>query len=83
KPPVIPPTSTAPPSPSGPLQILYTVVRHLVVLCPYFISTILMVSLYHPRPAESNFTVSVENTPPAESEQGMDVKMEEATKNYV
>ncbi|XP_026179241.1 high affinity immunoglobulin gamma Fc receptor I-like isoform X2 [Mastacembelus armatus] len=57
-----PPTTSAPPpepttassaaSPpnSAPLQQVFTVVRYLVVFCPYVISTVLMVSLYRHRP---------------------------------
>uniref|UniRef100_A0AAZ1XK83 Ig-like domain-containing protein n=1 Tax=Oreochromis aureus TaxID=47969 RepID=A0AAZ1XK83_OREAU len=40
------PTSGAPPSASTHQQLTLTLVRYLVVSCPYFISTLLMVSLY-------------------------------------
>ncbi|XP_023202269.1 Fc receptor-like protein 2 isoform X2 [Xiphophorus maculatus] len=79
KPPVTPPSSGAAPSASGPVQLTYTVLRHLVVFCPYFISTIILVSLYQPRPLENN----LENSPPTESEQGTEVKVEITTNNYV
>ncbi|XP_028260819.1 Fc receptor-like A [Parambassis ranga] len=39
-----PPTSSAPPPVS--LQLVFRVVLHLVVFCPYLVSTVLMVSLY-------------------------------------
>ncbi|XP_035771628.1 Fc receptor-like protein 5 [Neolamprologus brichardi] len=40
------PTSGAPPSASTHSQLTLTLLRYLVVFCPYFISTLLMVSLY-------------------------------------
>uniref|UniRef100_A0A096M6D4 Ig-like domain-containing protein n=1 Tax=Poecilia formosa TaxID=48698 RepID=A0A096M6D4_POEFO len=49
KPTVAPPTSKAPPPASNPFQLLLTVMRHLLVLCPYIISTLLFVSLYQHR----------------------------------
>ncbi|XP_026179194.1 Fc receptor-like protein 5 isoform X2 [Mastacembelus armatus] len=48
-----PPTTAAPPPDSTPLQQVFTVVRYLVVFCPYVISTVLMVSLYRHRPTVS------------------------------
>ncbi|XP_071382021.1 sialoadhesin-like [Centroberyx affinis] len=45
-----PPTSSAPPPPTAPLLPIARLVCHLVVLCPYFISTLLMLSLYRNRP---------------------------------
>ncbi|XP_042257846.1 Fc receptor-like protein 5 [Thunnus maccoyii] len=41
-----PPVSAAPPLVSSPLQLVFRLVCHLVVFCPYFISTLIMVSLY-------------------------------------
>ncbi|XP_014833453.1 PREDICTED: high affinity immunoglobulin gamma Fc receptor I-like [Poecilia mexicana] len=51
KPTVAPPTSTskAPPPASNPFQLLFTVMRRLLVLCPYIISTLLFLSLYQHR----------------------------------
>ncbi|XP_026180291.1 low affinity immunoglobulin gamma Fc region receptor II-like [Mastacembelus armatus] len=43
-------SSAVPPSDSAPLQQVFTVVRYLVVFCPYVISTVLLVSLYRHRP---------------------------------
>ncbi|XP_014906663.1 high affinity immunoglobulin gamma Fc receptor I-like isoform X2 [Poecilia latipinna] len=79
KPAATPPSSGAAPSTSGPLQLAYTVLRHLVVFCPYFISTIIMVSLYQPKPFETN----LESSPPTESEPGIEVKVEVTAKNCV
>ncbi|XP_030581190.1 low affinity immunoglobulin gamma Fc region receptor II-like [Archocentrus centrarchus] len=53
------PTSGAPPSAST--QLILTLVRYLVVFCPYFISTLLMMSLYQCK-ATGKVT-----TPPTES----------------
>ncbi|KAL4008263.1 hypothetical protein ACER0C_002115 [Sarotherodon galilaeus] len=44
----MPPTSALPPS-STTLHLVIRVVCHLVVFCPYFISTLLLVSLYQHR----------------------------------
>ncbi|XP_054912249.1 protein turtle-like [Poeciliopsis prolifica] len=50
-----PATSKAPPSGSSPLQLLLTVFRHLMVFCPYFISTFLLVSICRNKwPASNN-----------------------------
>ncbi|KAM4521417.1 Fc receptor-like protein 1 [Fundulus diaphanus] len=83
KQPIIAPISRAPPSASSPVQLIAIVVRHLVVFCPYFICTILMVSLYQPRSPENNMTFSVENSPPTKSERRPDVKTDTTSKNYV
>uniref|UniRef100_A0A672F381 Ig-like domain-containing protein n=1 Tax=Salarias fasciatus TaxID=181472 RepID=A0A672F381_SALFA len=40
------PRSGAPPTNITSLQLVITVFRHLLVFCPYFISTLLMVSIY-------------------------------------
>ncbi|KAL4008776.1 hypothetical protein ACER0C_002628 [Sarotherodon galilaeus] len=37
---------------SNPLQLALTLTRHLLVFCPYFISTILMISLYREKPKD-------------------------------
>ncbi|XP_053199198.1 uncharacterized protein LOC128383629 [Scomber japonicus] len=60
-----PPAYEAPPSDSAALpvsptlQLVFTLIRHLVVVCPYFISTLLMVSLYRHRSTGNNFSVSM------------------------
>ncbi|XP_072232577.1 Fc receptor-like A [Leuresthes tenuis] len=74
KPTVTPPTSTAPPSASAPIWLLVTSVRYLLLFCPYFISTVLMVTLYLHGPTGSNAPVSMEMTLTTESEQGLDEK---------
>ncbi|KAG7236246.1 hypothetical protein INR49_001162 [Caranx melampygus] len=47
-----PPTSGAPPPASSVLQLVLLVVRYLVVFSPYFICTVLMVSVYRHTPTE-------------------------------
>ncbi|GLD61960.1 Fc receptor-like protein 5 [Lates japonicus] len=53
-------TSGAPPPASDSSHLMFSLL-HLVVLCPYFISTVLMVSLYRHRPT----------APPTQAEQGL------------
>ncbi|XP_076737112.1 low affinity immunoglobulin gamma Fc region receptor III-A-like isoform X1 [Maylandia zebra] len=45
---ILHPSSAPPPDPTS-LNLVFSVVSHLVVICPYFISTLLMVSLYRHR----------------------------------
>ncbi|XP_035771492.1 low affinity immunoglobulin gamma Fc region receptor II-c-like, partial [Neolamprologus brichardi] len=45
---ILHPSSAPPPDPTS-LNLVFSVVSHLVVICPYFISTLLMVSLYRRR----------------------------------
>ncbi|XP_074479815.1 uncharacterized protein LOC141760685 isoform X1 [Sebastes fasciatus] len=67
-----PPTSTAPPPASDPLHLVIRLVCHLVVFCPYCISTFIMVSLYRHRNTGSELPVSVVTTPPTQAEEGLD-----------
>ncbi|XP_067436518.1 Fc receptor-like protein 5 [Thunnus thynnus] len=66
------PTSGAPPPDSAPLQLVFRLVCHLVVFCPYFISTLLMVSLHRYRPTGNDPPVSMVMTAPTQTEQGLD-----------
>ncbi|MEQ2264090.1 hypothetical protein XENORESO_019029 [Xenotaenia resolanae] len=70
-----PPTSVptdvtvAPPPVSAPSGLVLRLVCHLVVFCPYFISTLLMVSLYRQRSTGRDHPVSMVIN---ETEQGLD-----------
>ncbi|GLD71252.1 Fc receptor-like protein 5 [Lates japonicus] len=66
-----PPTSGAPSPASALLHLVFILLRYLVVLCPYFISTVLMVSLYRHRPTGNDSMVSMETAPPTQAEQGL------------
>ncbi|XP_062301332.1 high affinity immunoglobulin gamma Fc receptor I-like [Scomber scombrus] len=80
------PTTTAPPPAreatptyhdttphvSAPPQLVFRLVCHLVVFCPYFISTLLMVSVYRHRPKGNYPPVSMVMTQPTQAEQGLD-----------
>ncbi|XP_044040248.1 uncharacterized protein LOC122870247 isoform X2 [Siniperca chuatsi] len=69
----LPSASAAPPTASAPLQLVFRWVCHLVVFCPYCISTVLMVSLYRHRPTAGNdLPVSMVMTPPTQAEAGLD-----------
>ncbi|XP_041842217.1 high affinity immunoglobulin gamma Fc receptor I-like [Melanotaenia boesemani] len=69
-----PPTSVAPPliSSSSSLHLVFTLLLHLLVFCPYFISTLLMVSLYRHRDTGSDVPVSMVMTPSSQADQGLD-----------
>ncbi|KAK1890090.1 DNA mismatch repair protein MutS [Dissostichus eleginoides] len=58
-----PPTASSPP-PASSLHLVLRVICHLVVFCPYCISTFLMVSIYRERATGSD--------PPTHAEQGLD-----------
>uniref|UniRef100_A0A7N6AKD1 Ig-like domain-containing protein n=1 Tax=Anabas testudineus TaxID=64144 RepID=A0A7N6AKD1_ANATE len=66
------PTTTASPPASTSHQLVFILVLHLVVFCPLFISTLLMVSLYRHRPTENHLPVSMVMTSPTQAEQGLD-----------
>ncbi|XP_033182581.1 Fc receptor-like protein 5 [Anabas testudineus] len=76
------PTSTTPPPSSTSLQLVFTLVLHLVVFCPYFISTLLMVSLYRHRPTENHLSVSMVMTSPLQAEQGLDDDYDDVTTEH-
>ncbi|XP_044040182.1 Fc receptor-like protein 5 isoform X2 [Siniperca chuatsi] len=67
-----PPASTALPHSSVPPQLVFRLVCHLVVFCPYCISTVLMVSLYRHRPTGNDLLVSMVMTLPTQAEAGLD-----------
>ncbi|XP_049923466.1 high affinity immunoglobulin epsilon receptor subunit alpha-like isoform X3 [Epinephelus moara] len=67
-----PPTSAAPPPDSDHHHLVFRVVCHLVVFCPYCISTFIMVSLYRQRPTGNDLPVSVVMTPSTQAEEGLD-----------
>ncbi|KAM4564995.1 high affinity immunoglobulin gamma Fc receptor I-like [Fundulus diaphanus] len=75
-----PPTSEATPSTSASLQV--RLVCHLVVFCPYFISTLLLVSLYQHKVSGSDVPVSPAMTPPIQAEQGLNDVHDEVTEHY-
>ncbi|XP_028260826.1 high affinity immunoglobulin gamma Fc receptor I-like [Parambassis ranga] len=68
--PLAPPTSAVPPCDCSTLQLVLRVVLHLVVFCPYLVSTVLMVSLYGHR--GKDLPVSMETALPTLTEQGLD-----------
>ncbi|XP_056224993.1 low affinity immunoglobulin gamma Fc region receptor II-like [Seriola aureovittata] len=65
------PTTTAPPTASTSLHLVFRLLLHLVVFSLYFISTVLMVSLYRHRATEHHLPVSVAMTPLTQAEQGL------------
>uniref|UniRef100_A0A3Q3LN14 Low affinity immunoglobulin gamma Fc region receptor II-like n=1 Tax=Mastacembelus armatus TaxID=205130 RepID=A0A3Q3LN14_9TELE len=77
-----PTTIAVPPPDSTPLQQVFTVVRYLVVFCPYVISTVLMVSLFRHRPTGNHLSVSMVMTPPTHAEQGLDDDYDDVTTEH-
>uniref|UniRef100_A0A7N8WR02 Ig-like domain-containing protein n=1 Tax=Mastacembelus armatus TaxID=205130 RepID=A0A7N8WR02_9TELE len=61
---------------------VFTVVRYLVVFCPYVISTVLMVSLYRHRPTGNHLSVSMVMTPPTHAEQGLEDDHDDVTTEH-
>ncbi|MEQ2176715.1 hypothetical protein GOODEAATRI_030823 [Goodea atripinnis] len=61
--------TVAPPPVSAPSGLVLMMVFHLAVFCPYFISTLLMVSLYRQRSTGRDRPVSMVIN---ETEQGLD-----------
>ncbi|KAL3050913.1 hypothetical protein OYC64_001232 [Pagothenia borchgrevinki] len=54
------------------LHLVFRLLRHLVVFCPYCICTYIVVSLYRERARGNGSSVSVAMTPPTHAEQGLD-----------
>ncbi|XP_040887667.1 Fc receptor-like protein 5 [Toxotes jaculatrix] len=52
-------------------QLVLRLLCHLVVFCPYFVSTFLMVSLYRHRPTGNHLPVSKDMTPSTHTEHGL------------
>ncbi|XP_028254799.1 sialoadhesin-like isoform X2 [Parambassis ranga] len=77
---------TALPSPGVSGSSVLRVVFHLVVCCPYVISTVLMVSLLRRRPTGSGSgrqNASVASTsPPAQDQEGLDRECDDVTTEY-
>ncbi|XP_042256687.1 high affinity immunoglobulin gamma Fc receptor I-like [Thunnus maccoyii] len=67
----LPPVSVAPPPASASLQLVFRLVCYLVVFCPYFISTLIMVSLYRHRSTGNDLPVSMATPPPTQAEEGL------------
>ncbi|XP_035849848.1 Fc receptor-like protein 5 isoform X1 [Sander lucioperca] len=84
------PTTTSPPTSSPPapettsdhLHLVIRLVCHLVVFCPYCISTFIMVSLYRQRAAGNDLPVSMVMTPPTQAEMGLDEDYDDVTTEH-
>ncbi|CAG5965583.1 unnamed protein product [Menidia menidia] len=66
-----PPTSGAPPPDSSPHHFGLMLLLRLLVFCPYFISTLLLVSVYRLRAKEGKQLVSMTTAPPLQAEPGL------------
>ncbi|XP_067380748.1 uncharacterized protein [Channa argus] len=70
----VPNLSTPPPPASTSFHLVYRLIIHLVMFCPYFISTVLVVSLYRHRRKGNPLPVSMVMTSRLviQAEQGLD-----------
>ncbi|XP_039678224.1 low affinity immunoglobulin gamma Fc region receptor III-like [Perca fluviatilis] len=69
-----PPTTSSLPSPyitSDPLPLVIRLVVHLVVFCPYCISTFIMVSLFRHRATGNGLPVAIVMSSPTQAEEGL------------
>ncbi|XP_041842258.1 nectin-4-like [Melanotaenia boesemani] len=81
-PPPAPPPTVAPPPASSSLHLGFMLLLHLLVFCPYFISTLLMVSLYRRRNTGSDLAVSMVMTPSTQADQGLDDDYDDVTTEH-
>ncbi|KAM4537577.1 uncharacterized protein PAE49_021866 isoform 2-T2 [Odontesthes bonariensis] len=77
-----PPTSAAPPPASASLHLVFRLLLHLLVFCPYFISTLLMVSLYRHRATGCGPPLSMAMTRPTPAVQGLDKDFDDVTTEH-
>ncbi|KAM9335242.1 Fc receptor-like protein 5 [Symphorus nematophorus] len=77
------PETTAPPTSAAPEvgkpHLVFRLLCHLVVFCPYCISTVLMVSLYRQRRTGNDLSVSMVMAPPTQAEEGLDDAYDDVT----
>ncbi|KAM9718305.1 uncharacterized protein ACNS7B_021665 isoform 1-T1 [Menidia menidia] len=76
------PTSEAPPPDSSPHHLGLMLLLRLLVFCPYFISTLLLVSVYRLRAKGSKQPVSVATAPPLQAEPGLDDDHDDVTTEH-
>ncbi|XP_071388885.1 Fc receptor-like protein 5 [Centroberyx affinis] len=74
-------TASAPPPPTAPLLPIDRLVCHLVVFCPYCISTLLMLSLYRNRPGGNVPPISMATAPPKQADEGLDDENDDVITN--
>ncbi|XP_078147785.1 Fc receptor-like protein 5 [Centroberyx gerrardi] len=74
-----PPAATAPPPPPAPLLPIDRLVCHLVVFCPYCISTLLMLSLYRNRPRGNAPPVSMATATRNQADDGLEDEYDDIT----
>ncbi|XP_043954223.1 Fc receptor-like protein 3 [Gambusia affinis] len=76
------PSPLAPPSSPPPASLLVRLLCHLLVFCPYCISTLLLVSLYVCSVKGSDSSVSMVMTPPCQADQGLDNDYDDVTTEH-
>ncbi|XP_026019027.1 Fc receptor-like protein 5 [Astatotilapia calliptera] len=77
-----PPTTSALPPDYSSLQLAFRVLLHLMVFFPYFMSTLLMISLYQLRAKGNEPHASVEKMQPSQAEQGLDAHYDDVTTEH-
>ncbi|KAM4564264.1 putative high affinity immunoglobulin gamma Fc receptor IB [Fundulus diaphanus] len=63
-------------------HLVFMLVCHLVVFCPFFISTLLMVSLQRQRATGNDLPVAMGMTPPTKADQGLDEDYDDVTTEH-
>ncbi|XP_076738739.1 low affinity immunoglobulin gamma Fc region receptor II-like [Maylandia zebra] len=76
------PPLTAPLPDYSSLQLAFRVLLHLMVFFPYFMSTLLMISLYQLRAKGNEPHASVEKMQPSQAEQGLDAHYDDVTTEH-
>ncbi|XP_029932706.1 sialoadhesin-like [Myripristis murdjan] len=76
-----PSAATPPPTDSAPLLSPVRLLCHLVVFCPYFVSTLLLVSLWRQRSAGPEPPVSMATVEPNQADEGLDDKYDDVIAN--
>ncbi|CAI5660771.1 unnamed protein product [Oreochromis niloticus] len=72
-------TVTGKPKTTAPLQLAFRAVIYLLIFCPFFISTLLLVSIYRRRDKGNEICISIPATQP---EQGLDYENNDVTTEH-
>ncbi|KAM4564421.1 Fc receptor-like protein 5 [Fundulus diaphanus] len=82
KPPTTSPSFVTSAPPVSASNLVFMLLFHLMVFCPFFISTLLMVSLHRQRATGSGLPVAMVMTPPTQADQGLDEDYDDVTTEH-